>query len=89
MKFIEKFKLENSNIDQQKFLEFKKIFIKNANFSLLFNQIEFGEKRLEIIKNMNNKNFHFYQFCILFFLILIPFNKILIKFYRKTFSITP
>lgn len=89
MKFIEKFKLKNSDINQQKFIEFKKIFIKNANFSLLFNQIEFGEKRLEIIKNLNNKNFHFYQFCILLFLILIPFNKKLIKFYRKIFSITP
>ena len=89
LRFIEKFEIENSNLDKQKFLKHKKNFIKSTNFSLLLNKIESGEKRKDIIREIKNKDIKFINLCVLLILSLFPFNKKIMKLYRKHFSITP
>ena len=89
LRFIEKLKIENSNLDSQKFLKYKKNFIEKTKFSLLLNKIESGEKRNKIIKEISKRNIQFINICILFILTVLPFNKKLMNLYRKYFSITP
>ncbi len=89
LRFIEKLKIKNFDLDKQKFLKHKKNFIENTNFSLLLNKIESGEKRKEIIREIKNKDIEFINLCMLIILTVFPFSKQMMKLYRKFFSITP
>ncbi len=89
LRFIEVLKIKNRNLDNQKFLKHKKNFIQQTNYSIILNKIESGEKRKEIIKEIKYKNVEFINFLILLILTFFPFNRQIMKLYRKFFSITP
>lgn len=94
------FFLEQLNLIQQianlgenkinkKFMKLKNIFIKKKNFSIILNQLESGLNRKLLFKELFKKKLKYSQFYILFILILLPFNKLLIQYYRNIFSIYP
>ena len=89
LRFIEVLKIKNHNLDNQKFLKHKKNFIQQTNYSIILNKIESGEKRKEIIKEIKYKNVESINFLILLILTFFPFNRQIMKLYRKFFSITP
>ena len=93
--FSEQLKLINrlSNIKQNiydiNFLKFKKIYIRNVNFSIILNLIEIGCKRGKLL-NQLFKNFSLnYKFFFILILIFTPFNKNLIKIYKNNFTLEP
>ena len=91
LSLIEKLTLINNNFRNSYFLENKKKFIENINFSQILNLVESENKlkKKEIIKEIFKKKMKFSKFLLLLILIILPFNKILIKFYRTIFSINP
>ena len=91
LNLIEKISLINKYNKDKVFLENKKIFIEKINFSLILNYIEnensIGIKK--IIKKVFEKKMKFIHICLLLTLAILPFNKLLIYIYRKSFSINP
>ena len=89
LNLIEKLGFIKENIDNNNFMKIKKIFIKQVNFSIILNLIESGFKREKIINQMIQKKLAIGKFCILFGLLILPYNMSIIKFYRNDFSIHP
>ncbi len=91
LNLIEKITLINKNNENKLFLKNKKIFVEKINFSLILNYIENTNnvKNKEILKKIFEKKMKFVHMCLLLILMILPFNKLLINFYRKSFSINP
>jgi len=87
--FIQKLDLKNKELKEEKFLKCKKNFFEDLNFSIVLNKLEYGEKRMNLIRDLISKKIRLTKFITLLAIILLPFNLVILRIYRKLFDINP
>ena len=89
LNLIKKLSLIKQNVENNNFIDEKKKFVKEVNFSIVLNMFESGVKRREIIINIFKKKLSIDKFCIILSIVFFPYSRLLIRLYRSNFSITP
>ena len=83
--FVENLSNEDYGQKYEKFFFYKKKLLHKIEVSKIIDNIENGTKKVDIIKNLK-KNSLFFDF-VVFWLLITPFSKYLIKYYRYFFTV--